>query len=136
MTMMPDMDSIEIKFSQREADYMKQLQDMQTELQAKGTEYQQNVSKYSELMRQQKEKEINEGNRAMQEFQQIAMQDLQQYQGTLLQPVYDKILAAVKKVCAAQGIHFVMGIGNEPFLYYDPSKVTVITDAVKSELGL
>ena len=136
MAMMPENDSVRIKHDAKVATLSKEFEDMQQDYQKKVEAYQKNQNEYSQAMRNQKEREIMETQRTIEEFQQVASQEIQQYRSQLLAPIYNRILESIKKVSKAQGVTFVMDKGNPPFVYYDEATVVDLSAAVKKDLGL
>jgi len=75
-------------------DYAKQLEDqvtaMQSELKTKYDEYQAKQKDMPEVVRATKEKELNDLNQRIQDFQQQAQQDYQKKNAELSKPIYEK----------------------------------------------
>lgn len=122
-------------------DLQNQLEMIQVELNQKYADYQKNVNTYSDTIRQMKEAELQQLSQRLNDFQQIAQQDIQKKEAELMAPVYEKADEAVKKVASAAGYLVVFSTaGDQPssagLAYFDPAALTDITADVKKELGI
>lgn len=110
---------------QEAQDYYKQLENqvmmMQNELQTKYSDYQANESKYSEIIKQTKQKELNDLNQRIQDFQTQAQQDLQKKNDDLSKPVYDKAKKAIDQVAKENSYKYVLDTSSGIVLYSEPS---------------
>ena len=106
-------------------DYYKQLEStvatMQTELQTKYQDYTQNQSTYTDLIKQTKEKELNELNQRIQEFQVSAQKDLQAKNEALSKPIYEKAKKAIDQVAKENGYKYVFDTSSGIVLYSESS---------------
>ena len=134
--LLPETDSAELKLKAYEKTLMADMQTMQSDLQKKVDDITKNAGKYSDAMRQQKEREFKEGQQALQDFQRMAQEDFTSKQAEYLKPSIDMTNAAIKKVCDSNGITFCINKLQSPFVYTNESNVTDITAQVKAELGL
>ena len=105
--------------------YGKQLEQqvtaMQTELQTKYTEYQEKAKDMAEVVRATKEKELNELNTRITEFQQQAQADYQRKTAELSKPVYDKAKTAIDQVAKENGYKYALDTSTGLILYSDPA---------------
>ena len=76
----PERDSAIVKLQAYEADLTETMQGMQDEFQAKYTEYERKANEWAPVVRESKEKELQELNNRMMQFQQSAQQEMQQMQ--------------------------------------------------------
>ena len=74
---MPESDSAQAKIERLAADYEQQLEEMKVELNKKYDDYLTNRDKYTDLIRQTKEADIQEMQQRIANFEQMAQQDLQ-----------------------------------------------------------
>ena len=65
----------------------------------------------------------------------LNQQQLQQKQGELLQPVFDKAEKAIEEVAKEQGLMYVFDIGTKVVLYKSAQSVDVLP-LVKTKLGI
>lgn len=122
-------------------DLQEQIEAIQVEFNTKYLEYEKSVSTYSDTTRQMKERELQEMQQRIIDFQQIAQQDMQQKEAAELAPIYTKATEAVNKVAQAGGFLAVFNTANnEPtsagLAYFDAAALTDLTADVKRELGI
>lgn len=119
-------------------DYAKQLEQqviaMQTELQTKYDEYEAKKKDWAEIVRASKEKELNDLNQRIQEFQQQAQADYQKKSAELSKPVYDKAKVAIDDVAKTNGYKYVLDTSMGMVIYHEPSD-DILTLVVK-KLGI
>ena len=127
-----------IEAKKASADYYKQLEstiaDMQKELNGKNAEYQNNEKTYTDLIKQTKQKELQDINQRLQDFQQQAQVDFQKKNVELMKPINDKAKKAIEKVAKAKGYKIVLDTSPGGVLYYEPSDDIFLL--VKAELGI
>jgi outer membrane protein len=118
---MPEMDSIR----KVAGDFVKQLEAqltaMQNELQTKYNDYLANKDKMTPLIQQVKEKELQELQQRIQDFQQSAQMEIQKKNESLTSPLNAKARKAIKEVAQKLGYKMVLDTGLENVLYSEPS---------------
>ncbi len=123
---------------QSSSDFIKQLESqmqvMKTELDSKLADYQTNQNKYTDLIKQTKEKELQDLNTRIQSFQQNAQLEIQKKNEELTRPINDKAKKAIEKVAKAKGFKLVVDTSVGSILYSEPADD--IFSFVKAELGL
>lgn len=106
-------------------DYGKQLGQqitaMQTELQSKADEYKQKSKDLAEVVRAEKEKELNDLNQRIQDFQQQAQLDYQKKSAALTKPVYDKAKKVIDQVAKENNYKYVLDTSGNNVIYFDNS---------------
>ena len=121
LAQMPQMDSVR-KVAQ---DFIKQLETqlgaMQNELQTKYQDYQAHTNDYTPLIKQVKEKELQDLQQRIQDFQTSAQQEIQQKNEALTKPINDKAKKAIKEVALEKGYKMVLDSGLDNVLYSEPS---------------
>jgi outer membrane protein len=131
---MPGQDSIKQVFE----DYTKSLQEtfvqMQNEYQAKLQEYQSNMASMSNLIRQNKEREIMDIQTRMESFRAQAEEDLQEKEVELTSPLIEKARKAVQDVAKENGYTYIFNSSEGLLLYSDPADD--IMPLVKKKLGI
>ena len=95
---MPGVDSVKIKLQVYQKTLSDQLDAMRAEFENKYLEYQQGSSGMSDLIKQTKEKELQDLQGRIDAFQQKAQTDLQAKQTELLAPIVTKAKGAIKDV--------------------------------------
>ena len=132
ISLMPEMEAAK----KSSADYYKQLEGtlstMQKELNDKIAEYQANEKNYTDLIKQTKQKELQDLDQRIKDFQMQAQSDFQKKNDDLTRPINDKAKKAIEKVAKAKGYKMVLDAST--LLYKDAADD--LFNLVKTELGL
>jgi outer membrane protein len=132
---MPESDSAQTKLKKLGEDYQLQMEEMQVELNKKYDDYLQNREKYTDLIRQTKEADIQEMQQRIGNFEQMAQQDLQTQQNELMRPIIDKANKAVQDVAEENGFIYIFDIGSGNPVYWSEKSIDIMP-LVKSKLGI
>jgi outer membrane protein len=89
--------------------------------------------KWSEIVRADKEKEIQGLQQRIQEFQQTAGEQLQAKQNELFKPIYDKVTKAIQDVAKENKFTYIFDVNS--VLYYSEESID-ITSMVKAKLAI
>jgi outer membrane protein len=134
LSVMPEM----IEAKKASADYYKQLEvtltTMQKELNDKLADYQSKEKEYTDLIKQTKQKELQDMNQRIQDFQAQAQTDFQKKNDELTKPINEKAKKAIEKVAKAKGYKMVIDSSIGGVLYSDPADNIFLL--VKAELGV
>ena len=114
-------------------DLQAQMETIQVEMNTKIQEYQKGAETMTDAVRQLKEKELNDLNTRLQEFNQVAQQELQKKEQELMEPIIKKANEAISEVAKAGGYAVIMESGS--LVYFDEASVKDITPEVKTKLG-
>jgi outer membrane protein len=131
---MPGVDSVKIKLQTYQKTLSDQLDAMRAEFENKYLEYQQASSGMSDLIKQTKEKELNDLQGRIDAFQQKAQADLQSKQQELLQPIVTKAKAAIKEVAKENKYTYIVNAIEDILLYSEPADD--VLPLVKKKLGI
>ena len=93
-----------------------------------------NQSGWTELIRQTKQREIQDMGARIQEFQENAQKQLQQREQDLLKPIIDRAKKAIEDVAREGGYTYILDSGTASVLYSQDSDD--IMPQVKKKLGL
>jgi len=93
------------------------------------------VDTYSRSVRNSKEKELQDIQRRIQEFQTTAQQDFQQKQSEIMQPIMRKIENAIKNVGEEQGLIYIFDTSAGAIVYQSDQSENVMP-LVQKEIGL
>jgi outer membrane protein len=134
ITLMP-----ESKVAQQSVqDYAKQLEQqitaMQTELQSKYEVFQKDAPNMAPIVKDSKEKELNDLNQRITDFQQQAQADYQKKSTDLSKPVYEKAKKAIDQVAKDNGFKYVLDTSTGLVLYSEPTDD--IINLVIKKLGI
>ena len=111
-----------------------QLTAMQAEYEKKVVEYQQNETSYSDIIKEDKIREIEGIQQRVVEFQKSAQQSLAEKEAELFTPIREKAMVAIDKVAKEGNYTFIFDSGAGGFLYAAESEN--VLNLVKSKLGL
>ena len=83
-----------------------------------------------------KEKDLNDLQNRIREFQERAQQEYQKKQNELLAPIIEKAKNAIDKISAAGGYLVIFDTSTGSLAYFDEANLTDIAPEVKKELGI
>ena len=115
-------------------DLQAQAETIQVEMNNKLQEYQKGAETMTDAVRQLKEKQLNDLNTRLQEFNQVAQQELQKKEQELMEPIIKKANEAISEVAKAGGYTVIMESGS--MVYFDEANVKDISPEVKAKLGI
>lgn len=131
---MPEMDSVRINMEAATTEYQEHLESLQVELNNKVNDFQKAPATMSDAVRQLKQREIQELQERLQQYYEIAQEELNKTQMALYTPIEAKANEAIKKVCKADGI--VVAFHSASVAYIDEDQTVDILPKVKAELGI
>jgi outer membrane protein len=131
---MPEIDSVTIKVQAATAEYQDHLESLQVELNNKINDLNKASATISESVKQLRTREIQELQERLQQYYQIAEQELQKTQMELYAPIQTKANDAIKKVCKAEGI--IVVFQTRDVVYLDEDQTIDILPKVKAALGI
>ena len=136
LSQMPESKQIESQLKTYSAQLEAQMKTKYEEYQAKGEAYQKGAATMTDVVRADKEKELQGLQQSIQEFQRSADQSLQQKQQGLLKPALDKLQKAIDDVSTENGYTYVLNSdGATPTLLHGP-KDGDISDLVLKKMGI
>ena len=136
LTLMPETDSAQKKLDKIAKDLQDQMEKMQVEFNKKYEDYMANASNWSELIRNTKETELQEMNQRIQNFQNVAQQDIQQQQSKLFKPIIDKLNEAINEVAKEGKFTYIFDVSQGSFVVFQSADSQDITLLVKKKLGI
>lgn len=131
---MPGQDSVQIVFENYAQSLQETFVQMQNEYQTKLQDYQANMATMSNLIRQNKEREIMDIQTRMENFRAQAEEDLQEKEIELTSPIIEKARKAVSDVAKENNFTYVFNSSEGLLLYSDPGDD--ILPLVKKKLGI
>ncbi len=132
---MPERAQAQRELQREEEKLIEQLEQMQVEFNQKLQQFTEQQDTLTSLVKQMRERELNEIQERIRQFQMTAQDDLQRKQMELLQPIFDKIERAITKVAEEEGLIYVFDISGNSLLYYGDQSIN-IQPLVKRELGI
>ena len=140
MTLLPDYKKIENELQIQQQQIEKAMQDKSKEFEDKYKAYQANASKWSEIIRADKEKELTRLQTDFQDFQRTSQESLQKKQQQLLQPVMVKIQGAIDAVGKENGYTYIFnmdaGANTTPIILYAGSEDLNVSNLILKKLGV
>ncbi len=100
-----------------------QLEAMSQELDQKYTNYMEQRDSMSELIRSTREKEIQDYDQRIQNFNQLAQQSLSKKEQELLKPVISKVENAIEAVGEEEGFIYIFDVSSQVILYNSDQSV-------------
>ena len=134
MQIMPGRDSAQTVLQKEVQDLEATLKTMQGEMEKRYNEYMENQAGWTELIRNTKQREIQDMGARIQEFQENAQKQLQERESTLLKPIIDRAKKAIEDVAREGGYTYILDAGTAAVLYSQDSDD--IMPLVKKKLGL
>lgn len=134
LKLMPGRDSATAKITAYAKTLENQLKGMQNELETKYQDYLSMEPNLTDLIKQTKQKELQDIQTRIEAFQQSAQDDLEKKQNEILKPIIDKAKAAIEKVSKENQYTYIFDAGMGVLLYSEPT--LDILPLVKKELGL
>ncbi len=131
---MPEMATVQTQVEAAATEYSEHLESLQVELNNKINDLNKAPTTMSESVKQLRTREIQELNDRLQQYYEIAQEELQKTQADLMAPVEAKASEAIKKVAKAEGLTVVFQNGS--VVYIDETTTVDILDKVKKELGI
>ncbi len=135
LKVMPEVAEIDKTLNDEATKIESQLTILQEDFQKQYEDYQKNASTMTDAQRSAKEQELQELSNRIQTFVQTARQDIQKKQNELMQPILQKILAAVKQVGADEQFLYIFERKSGLILFDGPTGIDV-TPSVKKRLGI
>ena len=121
ITLMPESKTAQEVAQKYLKDLETQVATMETELQTKYNDYMQNSATMSDLVRQTKEKELQDLNKRIEDFKAQAQQDYQRKYGELSRPIYDKAKKGIEAVAKENSYKYVLDTSTGNVLYTEPA---------------
>lgn len=134
LTAMPERATIQKDIEAHAAQLTATLDAMRKEYETKVTGYQQNEATMSDIIKENKIKEITDLEKRITEFQQTAQTDLQKKEQDLLTPIIDKAKEAINTVAKENNYTYVLDSSLGVVLY--SMEGDDILPLVKKKLGI
>jgi len=135
MTTMPAMKAAEAQITKLKEGYDTEYKKLVTEYQTKAAQYQKEAETAGDLLNQTRSQEMQDMGTRIQKYQDDASKSLQDKQIELQKPIYEKALAAIKKVSDAKGLSYTIDATSPgTVLNIGAGSIDILAD-VKKELG-
>ena len=134
MQIMPGRDSAQAVLQAEVTELENTLKSMQAEAEKRYNEYVAGQAGWTELIRQTKQREIQDMAARIEEYQKNAQEQLQNREQELLKPIIDRAKKAIEDVAKEGGYTYIFDAGTAALLYDDGGDD--IMPLVKKKLGL
>nr|WP_319400046.1 OmpH family outer membrane protein [uncultured Carboxylicivirga sp.] len=111
-----------------------QLQVMQSELEKMYTDYVSQRDSLPDLIRATKEKEMQDKDQRLQQYQQMASQEIEKKNQQLLAPIVEKLQKAIDEVGQEQGLIYIFNLSAQAVVYHSDKSIDV-ADLVKAKFN-
>lgn len=115
LSLLPEAKQIDAELKAYEKQLQNQIQAKYSDLQAKMTDYQNNAASWDDLIRSDKEQEIQTLQQSVQEFSVKAENSMASKRNQLLKPVYEKIGNAIEAVAKENNYTHIFSAGTPGF---------------------
>ena len=133
ITAMPELAAMEKQMTEINENYKKELKQMQDEYQKKYSDYIAQQDSLTENIKLRRMQEIQDIQERINNFLQVAEQDVQKKQQELFTPIQQKVQTTIKAVGDEKGYMYII---DPSVLLYKGTSAVDATPFVKSELGL
>ncbi|MDR0605658.1 MAG: OmpH family outer membrane protein [Bacteroidales bacterium] len=134
MAIMPGIDTAQKIIQDYGAQLKEEIEAMYKEYEKKTADFQNNQATMSQIMQQNKVKELQDLEARIQTFQEQAQTDIQAKQEEVLKPIVDKAKGAIGEVAKENGYTYVFDSALGVLLYSEESDN--IIELVKKKLGI
>lgn len=134
MQIMPGRDEAQATLQKEVDELQNTMKNMQAELEQRYNEYMGKKDQMSDLIRQTKERELQDMGNRIQDFQESAQKKLAEREQEVLKPIIDKAKKAIEDVAKENGYTYIFDSGVGALLYQQDSDD--IMPLVKKKLGL
>jgi outer membrane protein len=112
LAVLPERDSAAVVLDKETKELQSTYDDMTVVYNKMLDDYEKSQSSLTEIVRKNKESELMDKEKRLQEFQQNATTTLQKRNSELIQPILDKIIKAVDKVATENGFTYVLDVSK------------------------
>ncbi len=135
VTELPEKKAADAQLQAEATKLQDQLKVMSEDLDKKYTTYLSQRDSLPDLIRATKEKEIQDLDTRIKQYNQMAQQTLAQKEQQLLQPIMQKVQNAINEVGQEQGLLYIFDISTQVVLYHSDKSIDC-EPLVKAKLGV
>ncbi len=132
---MPEFIASQKTMEAEQASVEKELTSLGEQFQLKMGEYTKNMKTYSDIVRASKEQELQDLQKRVQSFQEIAQNNLEKKNQELMQPIITKATEAIKAVGKENGFTYILDMSAGGILYAAEGSQDILP-LVKKKLGM
>lgn len=131
----PEAKEVTNQLNIQQAQAENELKRMQTEFQTKYSAYQSGVAQMTDVIRKDRETELQTLQTRIQQFSQTAQESLQGKYGQMMKPILTKIQQAIDTVASQNGYHYIINVTSNSDVLYAAEELN-ITDLVLKNMGI
>ena len=135
ITSMPEFKSMQTELEQMNNQFVEEMKTMEGEFQKKYSTYIAQQDSLTENIKLKRMQELEDLRTRVENFSQIAQQDMQKKQQELIAPIQDKVRIAIKAVGDEKGYAYIFDNNPGIVLYIGNAAIDATPD-VKAKLGL
>ena len=135
MMAMPEITAMQETMKQMNDKYAGEMKTMEDEFQKKYTDYIAQQDSMTENIKLRRTQELEDIRQRVENFTQVAQQDMNKKQQELLAPIQDKLRNAIKAVGDEKGYAYIFD-NNPVIVLYTGNAAIDATPLVKAKLGL
>ncbi len=135
ISIMPERESAQAELQSYANQLEEQLATMQKEFESKYNTYLQQEGALNEVVKETKQKELQDLQARIQEFSVNAQDKYQMKEAELLQPIIDRANEAIQKVGKDNGYTYIFDVGVGAVVYFSSDSEDILP-LVKAELGI
>ena len=136
VTLMPDSDSVSAKLKNYAEDMEETLTGMQNEFTTKMTAYQQKSATWTASILEAKQRELQEMEQRIGQFNQNAQEEFGALQRSLFAPVYQKAMDALTKVGKENGFTYIYDMSTRALPYFNEATSVDVDPLMRKALNI
>lgn len=133
--MMPEREAAQKQLQKEAQELGEELENLQVEYNNKLQNYVEAQDTLSSVVRQLRERELQELQARIQQFQEGAQGDLQKREMELIQPIFEKIESVIAEVAEERGLIYVFDLDANSVLYFSEESEDILP-YVREKMGI
>jgi outer membrane protein len=131
MAELPERDSAAVILEKETKEIQSTYDDMSAVYNKMMDDYEKEVSTYPEIVKKNKESELLDKQKRLQEFGQNATATLQKRNSELIQPIIDKIIRAINKVATENGFTYILDVSKGSVVFTSKESQNINQQVIK-----
>ena len=131
MVELPERDSAAVILEKETKEIQSTYDDMSAVYNKMMDDYEKEVSTYPEIVKKNKESELLDKQKRLQEFGQNATATLQKRNSELIQPIIDKIIKAINKVATENGFTYILDVSKGSVVFTSKESQNINQQVIK-----
>jgi outer membrane protein len=131
MAELPERDSAAVILEKETKEIQSTYDDMSAVYNKMMDDYEKDISTYSEIVKKNKESELLDKQKRLEEFGQNASATLQKRNSELIQPIIDKIIRAINKVATENGFTYILDVSKGSVVFTSKESQNINQQVIK-----